>query len=158
MAGEIFLKEQAVATVTSSGASTTNLSATSAGTIDMRTAGTTNLIENLVALAELTCQWGTTTNIAAGTIVADLYLVPVMDGTNAADIDATAGASYIAANYRVGYFVSPKTLSTSTDYRFVTAVFDVFPGKYTAYILNRSGQTISVNWTLKVVAARAQYS
>ena len=158
MAGNLTLKTGTAVTVTSSGGSTTTGTATSAGDVDLRAAGTANLIEELMAFAELTAQWGTTTSIAAGTIIADLYLVPKLDGTNAAAVDTTSGSSYIASNFRVGSFVSPKALSTSTDYRFATAVFDLFPALYTVYILNRSGQTISANWTLKILPAEAQYT
>lgn len=158
MAGNLTLKTGTAVTVTSTGGSASNLSAISAGTVDFRSGGTTNLVEELSAFAELTCQWGTITGIAAGTVVGDLYLVPALDGTNYADIDSTGGASYIASNYRVGSFVSPKALSTATDYRFATAVFDLFPALYTVYILNRSGQTISANWTLKILPAEAQYT
>lgn len=158
MAGNLALKTGTAVTITSSGGSTTTGTATSAGDIDLRSSGTANLIEELMAFLELTCQWATTTSIAAGTIVADVYLVPKLDGTNAVDIDTTGGSSYIASNHRVGSFVSPKALSTATDYRFATAVFDLFPALYTVYILNRSGQTISANWTLKILPAEAQYT
>lgn len=159
MAGNLALKTGTAVTVTSSGGSTTTGTATSAGDVDFRSGGgTAALVEEIMAFAELTAQWSTTTSIAAGTVVADLYLVPKLDGTNAADVDTTSGSSYIASNYRVGSFVSPKALSTSTNYRFATAVFDLFPGLYTAYVLNRSGQTISANWTLKVLPAEAQYT
>lgn len=158
MSGSLALKTGTAVTVTSSGGSATSGSAASAGDVDFRGSGTANLIEQLMAFAELTCQWGTTTSIAGGTVVADLYLVPKLDGTNAVDIDSTSGSSYIPSNFRVGSFVAPKALSTSTDYRFATAVFDLFPALYTAYIINRSGQTISSNWTLKLLAAEAQYT
>lgn len=160
MSGDLYLKEDAggVVTVTSTGASTTTGTATSAGTVDLRAAGTTGLIEDLMAVAELTVQWTTTTAIAAGTIVADLYFVPRIDGTNDANIDTTSGSSYIASNYRVGSFIAPNQPSTSTAIRFATAPFDLFPAKYNVYLINRSGQTFNANWTLKIAAARAQYS
>jgi hypothetical protein len=40
----------------------------------------------------------------------------------------------------------------------VTAPFDLFPALYTVYILNRSGQTIAANWTLKILPCEAQYT
>ena len=158
MAGDLALKTGTAVTVTSSGGSTTAGSATSAGDVDLRSGGTSNLIEQILGFAELTCQWATTTSIGAGTIVAVLYLVPKLDGTNAADIDSSSGAAYISANYRVGSFIAPKALSTSTNYRFATPVFDLFPALYTVYLLNSSGQTVSANWTLKLLTARGQYT
>lgn len=158
MAGSFYLQTGTAVTVTSTGASTTNLSATSAGTVDLRSGGMTNLIEQLQAIAELTCQWATITGIADGTIVADCYFVPALDGTNYASIDSAAGASYIPSNYRVGSFVAAPAPTASTNYRFALAPFDLFPALYTVYILNRSGQTISANWTLKLLADAARYT
>jgi len=158
MAGDIFLKEQSVVTITSSGSSVATGTAVSAGTINMQAAGTSSLIENLRAFAELTCQFATITGITAGILVADLYFVPAIDGTNYADVDTSSGVSYVTNNYRVGSFVAHKQLVTATDYRFASAPFDLFPAKYTAYVLFRAGQTVTANWTLKLMAARAQYS
>src|SRR5574340_243198 len=101
MAGNFFLLTGTAVTVTSTGGSTTNGTATSAGTVDLRSSGTANLIEELQAFAELTAQWSTITGIADGTIAADCYLVPALDGTNYASVDTTSGSSYIASNYRV---------------------------------------------------------
>jgi hypothetical protein len=158
MAGNLALKTGTTTTITSSGGSTTTGTATSAGTIDIRSGGTANLVEMIEAYFELTCQWGTTTGITAGTVIADLYLVPAIDGTNYATVDTTSGSSYISSNFRLGSFVSPKALSTSTDYKFATPVGPLFCTIYTVYILNRSGQTISANWTLKVLADQGQYT
>ena len=68
MAGDLFLKEQPVVVQQNDdGASLTNLSAALVGAaIDMRAAGTANLIQNLRAIAELKCQWATVGSIAAG--------------------------------------------------------------------------------------------
>ena len=159
MPGNLALKTGTAVTITSTGGSTTNGSATSAGTIDLRAAGTANLIEELQAFMELTCQWATVTSIAAGTIAADVYLVPALDGTNYATVTAAgAGADYIASTMRVGSCVVTNTPTAATNYRYVTAPFDLFPALYTVYILNRSGQTISANWTLKILPCEAQYT
>jgi hypothetical protein len=98
------------------------------------------------------------TGIAAGTVIADLYLVPAIDGTNFPDIDTTAGASVIPYTMLAGSFVAAKTPGVSTNAVFQSAVADLMPVLYNVYILNRSGQTISANWTLKVLAAAAQYT
>lgn len=158
MAGNLLLLTGTAITVTSTGASTTNGSATSAGTVDLRSGGTTNLIEQLQAIAELTCQWSTITGIVDGTIAADCYFVPALDGTNYASIDSTSGSAFISSNYHVGSFVVAPAPTASTNYRYATAVFDLFPALYTVYILNRSGQTISANWTLKLLPSAARYT
>jgi hypothetical protein len=158
MAGNLALKTGTAVTVTSAGGSTTSGTATSAGTVDLRSAGTSNLIEELQAFVELTCQWATITSIAAGTIAADIYLVPALDGTNYATVDTTSGSSYIASTMRVGSCVVTNTPTAATNYQYVTAPFDLFPALYTVYILNRSGQTISANWALKILPCEAQYT
>lgn len=160
MPGELFWKERAIITLTSTGASLTNLSGGAAGTdLDVRALG--NAADDESAVFELTCQWGIVTGIAAGTLLADLYLVPKMDGTNLPQIDLTAGASYIPFAFRVGSFVAAKVPTAATDTRFVTNALDaipVLPLLYTAHLINKSGQTISVNWILKVITAKRQYS
>lgn len=160
MAGEIFWKERSIVTLTSTGASLTNLSGAAAGTdLDVRAAG--NAADDDAAIFQLTCQWGTVTAIAAGTLIADLYLVPKMDGTNLPQIDLTTGSSYIPFVYRVAGFVASKIPTASTDTIFATGSLDqipIMPLLYTAHLINRSGQTISTNWTLKVITARHQYT
>jgi hypothetical protein len=160
MAGDLFLKEQTVVVVQNDdGGSLTNGSAVLIGSaIDMRAGGTTNLIQNLRALAELKAQWGTVTGIAAGTVLAELYLIPALDGTNYIDIDGSSGAAYLPYTYKVGSFISPKALSASTNYRFACRAFDLFPALWKAYLKNTSGQTISANWGFRLGAARGQYS
>jgi hypothetical protein len=157
MAGNILLKEQAVVTLTSTGASLTTGSAGLAGTqLDCRAAG--NAADLFAALFSLTAQWATVTGIAAGTTIADLYLVPAIDGTNFPDIDTTAGASYIAYPHRVGSFVAAKAPTANTNALFQSQPVDLMPVLYNVYIINRSGQTMSANWTLKALAAAAQYT
>jgi hypothetical protein len=156
MAGSILLKEQAIVTLTTAGASLTTGSAGLAGTLDCRAAG--NAADMLSVLLSLTAQWGTVTGIAAGTTVADIYLVPAIDGANFPDIDVTAGASYIPFTQRVGSFVASKAPTAATNALFQSAPLDLMPVLYNVYILNRSGQTISANWTMKALAAAAQYT
>lgn len=156
MAGSILLKEQAIVTLTTAGASLTTGSAGLAGQLDCRAAG--NAADMLNALLSLTAQWATVTGIAAGTTVADLYLVPAIDGANFPDIDTTAGASYIPFTMRVGSLVASKIPTAATNALFQSAAIDLMPVLYNVYILNRSGQTISANWTLKALAAAAQYT
>lgn len=149
--------ERAAVTLTSSGSSLTNGSAGSAGTdLDVRTTASENAKGDITAAFQLTAQWATVTGIVAGTIVGLLYLVPKVDGTNAQQIDTTAGSSYIPGTCLVGPLVAAKAPSTNTDTYFVTLNVDLQPLLYTAYLLNKSGQTISANWTLKVVSAQMQ--
>lgn len=157
MAGDIFSKERAIVTITSTGASATTASAVSAGAdFDCRSGGGNP--EDLEARFELTCQWATVTGIVAQTVVAEFYLLPKLDGTNLPDIDATGGASVLPASLYVSSFVATKTPTATTNARFQTGSILLFPTLYTPYILNRSGQTITANWTLKAVSARMQYT
>lgn len=158
MAGSIFAKERAAVTLTSTGASLATGNAAAAGTdFDARSAG--NAADDLQAQFELTCQWATVTGITVGTTVAELYLVPKLDGTNLPDMDtSTSGANVIPLSAYVGSFVATKAPTTSTNARYVTGNISFNPMLHTAYILNRSGQTIAVNWTLKTVSVQAQYS
>lgn len=155
MAGNILLKEQGIVTLTTTGGALVTGAAGLAGTLDCRTGG--NAADMFSALMSLAAQWATVTGIAAGTTIADLYLVPAIDGTNFPDID-TSAASYIPYTMRVGSFVASKAPTVNTDARFQSAPFDMMPVLYNVYILNRSGQTMSANWTLKVLAAAAQYT
>jgi len=157
MAGDLRAKERAIVTLTSSGSSLTTGSAGSAGTdLDARAAG--NAADDLECAFELTCQWGTITGIVANTVIGDLYLVPKLDGTNLPDVDTTSGSSVLPAPTYAGSFVATKAPTASTNARFVSGTVYLRPNLYTAYLLNRSGQTISANWTLKVVSAQGQYT
>lgn len=157
MAGDIRQKERAIVTLTSTGASLSNGSAGAAGTdFDARAAG--NFADDMAAQFELTCQWATVTGIAAGTVVADLYLLPKMDGTNLPDIEATSGASKLPFAAFVGSFEAQKTPTAATNARFVSAAVQFNPLLFTAYIINRSGQAISANWTLKAIGVQGQYT
>lgn len=163
MAGNIFWKEQAIVTLTSSlAALVQNGGGAANGTanLDVRSAG--NAAEMFSAAFELTVQWATVTSITSGTIVGDLYLVPALDGTNFAQIQiANASTDYISQQHYVGSFINAipsGTLATGTNYRFDVMNVDLQPLLYTPYIINRSGQTYTVNGTLKVVATQAQYT
>lgn len=144
-------------TLTSTGASVADKTASSVGVIDLRAAGTTNLAQALAAYAELTCQFTTITNITVGKVVGEFYMVPAIDATNYADIDTTSGSSYISRNYLCGTFYAHKQFVTATNYRMATAPFDLFPTIYTGYVLFLAGQTVTANWTLKMMAAKGQY-
>ncbi len=159
MAGDIRQKERAIVTLTSSGASLSNGSAGIAnGTanFDARSGG--NFADDFAAQFELICQWATVTGITAGTIVADLYLLPRLDGTNAPDIDTTSGTSRLPFNAYVGSFEATKAPTANTDTRFITAPVAFNPLLFVPYIIGRSGQTMSANWTLKAVGVQGQYT
>jgi hypothetical protein len=157
MAGSFFFKERAIVTLTSSGSSMTNGTAVSVGTdLDVRSAG--NAAEDFIARFQLQCQWATITGIGANTVVADLYLLPKLDGTNLPDVDTSSGISNIPFAAWVGNFVATKAPTANTNMLFISPPIDLQPLLYTPYLLNRSGQTISANWTLKVVSAQGQYS
>lgn len=157
MAGNILSKEAAALQTigTTTGALTTG-SAVLVGAVDARAGG--NVADLFTALFSLTAQWATITGIAAGTTIADLYLVPAIDGTNFPDVDTTAGASYIPYTQRVGSFVASKAPNANTNALFASLPVDLFPTLYNAFILNRSGQTISTGAVLKAMGAAAQYT
>lgn len=146
---DIRSKERAIQTVTSTGASLTGSSAAAAGDVDFRSAG--GYDGDLQAQFDLQCQWATITGIANNTVVAELYLVPKMDGTTAADVDLATGASNLPMSCLAAVLVACKAPTANTNMLFVTSVFDVSPRLYTAYIKNRSGQTITANWRLRAI-------
>ena len=159
MAGDIRQKERGIVTLTTTGGSLTNLSAglgNATADLDARSAG--NLPDDIACQFELVCQWATITSIVAGTVAAELYLVPVPDGTNVPDVDTTAGASRLPYAAFVGVFECPKAPTANTNMRFLSPVVQLAPMLYKVYILNKSGQTISANWSLKVVGVQGQYT
>jgi hypothetical protein len=157
VAGDIRQKERAIVTLTSTGSSLANGSAGSAGTdFDARAAG--NFADDMAAQFELTCQWATITGIVAGTVVAELYLVPKLDGTNLPDVDLTAGTSRLPFAAFASAFEAQKAPTANTNARFVSTLVQFNPLLFTAYILNRSGQTMAVNWSLKAVGVQGQYT
>ena len=159
MAGNILSKEQGTtpATIGTTSATLTDKSGVAVGIVDARAGG--NVADMITAMFSLTAQWATVTGIAAATTVADLYLVSAIDGTNYPDVDMTPGSSYIPFTYRVGGgFIASKTPTANVNAMFSLATIDLFPTLYTAYIINRSGQTISVGAVLKAMGAAAQYT
>lgn len=159
MAGDLRSKERAIVTLTSTGASMTTGSAAAANAtadFDARSAG--NFPDDLQAQFELVAQWTTITSIVAGTIAAELYLVPILDGTNLPDVDLTAGTSRLPYSTYVGAFECPKAPVANTNMRFVSANVTFNPALMRPYLLNRSGQTISANWSMKAVSVQGQYT
>ena len=163
MSGTIFWKERAIVTLqdrTNTTAMTTG-SGTSAVTadFDIRSAG--NGAQDFVATFELLVRWATITNILAGVVAAELYLVPLIDGSNLPDVDVTAGTSYVSPNAFVGNFIVTKQAVSATDLRIHSGPVFLLPLLYRAYIINRSGQTMTTtsgtSWQLRVVSAQQQY-
>lgn len=108
-------------------------------------AAATNL-DNTTALATsysfaLTAGFGS--SVSAGSAI-DLYLVPLLDGTNAGAVDAAT--PYFQPSHLAGTFVTPTTGTTARILN-IEGV-SVGPYKYTAYLFNRSNQQISSAWTL----------
>lgn len=164
MAGNIFYKERAIVTLqdrTNTTAMTTG-SAAAAATADLDVRASGNAAQDMLASFELFCRWTTITGILNGVAVAELYLVPLLDGTNLPDVDLTAGTSALPASSLVGMFIANKQAVTVTDMRFPLGPVPLFPALYRAYLLNRSGQTMTTtsgtSWQLRVVTAQYQYS
>lgn len=157
---EIFWKEGTIATLEGNGASWSSGTALEANdaTLDVRASGLSGVVQNLDAQCELVCQWATVTGIVAGVVIAELYLVPALDGTNYPDLDLTATTSFIPYPHYAGNFIASKAPSSNTDMRCASPVVRLRPWLYKAYVLNRSGQTVSAGWTLKVMSARLQAS
>lgn len=82
----------------------------------------------------------------------DLYLVPKLDGTNAADVDTSTPV--FQPSHFAGTFITP-TNGTAARRMTVPAVA-VGPYKYTAYVHNKSGQTLSATWDLIAYPVKAQ--
>lgn len=101
-------------------------------------ANQTNLDEECAL--ELSVTLGT--NAAAGDEV-QCFLVPLIDGTNLAEVDS----AYLNADHYVGSFWFVK-VNTSAQRLTLTGV-RLQPILYRAYLFNRTGKTISANWTLK---------
>jgi hypothetical protein len=160
VAGDLFSKEGTIATLEASGGSLTTGTAVDANdaTLDVRAGGLSGVAQNIEAQLELMCQWATITGIVKDTVAAELYLVPALDGTNYPDVDTTGGTSALPMATHVGNFTCTKAPSANTNMRFPSPALRLRPWLYKAYILNRSGQTISTGWTLKIMSARYQNS
>src|SRR4051812_43166924 len=117
MAGNLTAKERAIVTLTSTGASLTTGSAAVANataSFDARSSG--NAPDDLQAQFELTCAWSVVP--AVGAIAAELYLLPVLDGANAPDVDLTAGSSKLPMSAFAGVFEIVKLPVTTVSMRF----------------------------------------
>lgn len=161
MAGDIFYKERAIITLqdrTNTTTLATGSAVAAATDLDVRASG--NAAQDFLATFELLCRWGTITGILEGVVAAELYLVPLVDGTNLPNVNLTAGASLLDG-FR-GLFKVNAQAVTATDMRFFCEGVALMPHLYRVYILNRSGQTITTtsgtSWQLKVVTARQQYT
>lgn len=160
MSGSILWKETSVITLTSALAALVNGGAGIAnGTanLDVRAAG--NAADCFSAIFSLSVAFVTITGVVAGDNVADLYLLPSLDGTNFPNVTATnASTDYISPNHYVGSFIAAATFVTTVAQLMETGPIDLLPVLYQPYIINRSGQTMTVNGVLKVVPASAQYT
>ena len=157
MPGDIFLKEGTIATLEASGGSlTTGTAVASTTNLDCRSGGLAGAVQNINALFELVCAWVTVP--AVGAVAAELYLVPALDGTNFPNVNTTGGSSVIPYTTYKGNFPITVLPVTTVNMRFVSDAVRLRPLLYRVYILNRSAQTISSTWTLKVMSARIQYN
>lgn len=158
MPGDLLYKVGTIATITSSQSSlATDVAVATASDLDTRSGGTSGTVENMLFRAELTVQWATITSIDPGETAAEFYLVPALDGTNFPAVK-TASVAFISPTYLAGYFVTSVAPTANTDALLATAVFSLPPGLYRPYLVNRSGQTMSASWTLKVMSWRGQYT
>jgi len=82
----------------------------------------------------------------------DLYLVPMLDGTNEADKDTST--PLFAPSHFAGTFITP-TNGTAARLMTIEGVV-VGPYKYVARLHNKSGQTISSTWSLVAYPELAQ--
>lgn len=102
---------------------------------------------------ELTCQWATITGIDPGDGVAELYAVPSLDGTNYPAVKLTATAFLSPAWYKSTLTCSLAPTAT-VDMRFHTAEFALQPLLHKVYLVNRSGQTMTAGWTVRIMSFR----
>lgn len=159
MPGDIRAKERAIVTLTSTGAALTQNSAAIANAtanLDARAGG--NFERDLQVQFELTMQWVAPAPIAAGTVIAELYLVPVLDGTNDPEVNTTAGASTLPYGTFAAQFVSTKLPASNVNMRFVTGNVPINPLLYRPYVKLITSQSATANWTLKAVGVQALYT
>lgn len=159
MAGDLFTKEGTIATLEANGGSLATTVAAEANdvTLDLRSGGLSGAVQNLLFQFELVCQWATITSIVKDTVAAELYILAALDGTNYPDIDTGTPSALPGIAY-VGNFTCTKAPTANTNMRFHSPRIALPPFLHKAYILNRSGQTMSAAWTLKVLSARGQFS
>lgn len=164
MAGNILYDERAIITLqdrTNTTAMTTGSGAAAAtADLDVRAGG--NAAGDFLVIFDLFCRWGTTTNIAKNVVVAELFLLPSLDGTTFPDVDLTAGSSFISPPHTAGLFIAAKQPGNNTDALFATGIVPLLPILYRAYIINRSSQTMTVtsgtSWRLRMISAQEQYT
>lgn len=145
MAADIKQKAGTPQTLEASGASVSNNAVGTANDADL---------DNTSALAfswsfELNGGFGS--SVTAGEDL-DLYLVPKLDGTNAGAAD-TSTPLFQPGHY-AGTFVTPTNGTTARRMEIQGVVLG--PYKYTAYVWNKSGQTLSSTWTLTAYPELAQ--
>lgn len=132
-------------TLEASGASTSNNAVGTANDADL---------DNTTELAfafDFALNGGFGSSVAAGEDL-DLYLVPKLDGTNAAASDAST--PLFQPDHYAGTFITP---TNGTSARLMTLqARPVGPYKYTAYVHNKSGQTLSSGWALTAYPTKAQ--
>jgi hypothetical protein len=160
MAGSIKWQEGAAQTIGTTAAVLATGSGVLLGQIDARAVAAGAMADAFSAIFTLAATWATVTGIAANTTIADLYLVPSIDGgVTFPDVDLTAGASVIAYPHRWNSpFVASKAPTASTPMNFATLPGDLFPAVYSVYLINRSGQTMSVGAVVKGQAFAVQYT
>lgn len=151
MAGNIQAKEVAAITLEGNGGNLSTATEVEANdtTLDCRTSG--NAEGAMYANFELNAGFGSSPTV--GTVV-ELYLVPALDGTNYAEVDATN--HLLQPQCYAGAFVILK--SQTAAQRLVILGVPVQPCLYKAYVLNKSGQTMSSTWTLKAIVSYAKYT
>lgn len=149
MAGNLTLKQATAVTLVSSGGTVTSAAAAAAN-------GAAN-ITNSTTLAPI---WSFRLVSAAasapvqGTTVS-LYLVPLLDGSNAAGVDTST--PYFNPNYFAGNFVWPAA-SAATSQRMDIDGVPLSAYDYSAYIVNNLGQSMSSGWTLIGYPTESQYT
>ena len=164
MPGSIFYKERPIITLQdrTNTAALANGSGLAAATADLDVRSTGNAPDDMYAMFELLCRWATITGIVFGSSAAELYLVPLLDGVNLPNVDLTVGASHMSPTSFVGTFIAAAAPLANTDMRFSLGPVALSPVLYRAYIINRSGQTVTTtsgtSWQLRTVTYQAQYT
>lgn len=155
MAGDIFLKEVPIYFLSTSNAAalaTATLTTAVGNNLDVRNLNATTAVG---VMFSLNCSWNSTSGITTGTDVADLYLLPALNGTT---FSAT-GTSTASPNQYVASFINPSsTITVSTVTQFDTGIIELFPALYKAAIINQSGQTMNSSWTLLAAIDRGAYT
>lgn len=157
MPGDIRAKERTALTLSSASASLSSGSVVLLPTNFSALVGG-NAEGDFAAQFDLLAQWATVTGIAAGTAVAELYLVPSLNGTDFPDVDTTAGAGRVPSQFLFGVFEASKVPTASVNMRFATGVRDIAARLYRPYLKNTSGQTMAAGWVLLATADQARYT